>query len=430
VTLNGSITIGASEGTSLDDALVLATNGQQSFCAVQTTGAVRCWGDNSVGELGDGTTTSSSVAMAVTGITKADGIASDGKNSFCTVLTTGVMDCWGENTSGELGNGTTTSSSVPVTVTGITNAISVTSDGEGSYCAVLASGSIACWGSNMSGQLGDGTMTGSSVPVAVTGITNASTVTSDGGGSYCAVLATGIVSCWGANDFGQLGDGSTASSSVPTATGITDAVTVSSDTDSSFCAVLTTGAVECWGANFAGELGDGTTMRSTVPVAVTGITTAVSIADDGAESYCAVLSTGAVACWGLNSFGELGDATTTNSDVPVAVLDITNAASITSDGDDSFCALLTSGSIDCWGANFSGELGNGSSSASSTPVAVSDITTATDVSGGIHPAGDTEHAYCAVVIAAEVDCWGSNKFGELGNATTIASPVPVTVVQP
>jgi alpha-tubulin suppressor-like RCC1 family protein len=193
---------------------------------------------------------------------------------------------------------------------------------------------------------------------------------------------------------------------------------------------MTAGSVECWGANFAGELGNGTTTKSTVPVAVTGISNAVSVSDHGSESYCAVLSSGAVSCWGFNGFGQLGNATTANSSVPVAVSSLTNVTTVVSDGANSYCALLASGGADCWGANFSGELGNDTTMASSIPVAVSGISSAASIAGGSHGSGDTEHSYCAVLASGQVGCWGSNRFGELGNATTTDSPEPVTVTEP
>ena len=415
LTLQGTLTVGSNLGTRLSAVAGLATDAQKSFCAVLTTGVVRCWGDNNAGQLGDGDTVSSSVAMTTIGIADAQGIVSDGEDSFCAILTTAAVDCWGANGSGQLGDGSTAASSVPVSVTGLTNALTLSSDGKGSYCAILTTAAVECWGANGSGQLGDGSTAASSVPVSVTGLTDAVTLSSDGDGTFCATLTTAMVDCWGASTFGQLGDGSTAASSVPVSvTGLTNAAGVSSDGDDSFCSVLTTGAVMCWGANFSGELGDGTTTKSATAVAVTGVGTAASVTADGAEAYCAILTSGAVDCWGYNAFGELGNGTTTSSSLPVAVTGLTDAASISSDGDDSFCSVLTTGAVMCWGANFSGELGHGTTTASSVPVAVTGIAATSLVAGGIHAAADTQHAYCAVFLPGEVDCWGSNDFGEFG----------------
>jgi alpha-tubulin suppressor-like RCC1 family protein len=431
LTLVGTITIGLNQTNPLTGAVTLVTDAHESYCAILTTGAIQCWGDNATGELGDGNTTTTSVAESVSGITSATALASDGAHSYCAILASRAVDCWGSNDSGELGNGTTTDSSVPVAVSGITTATAITGDGDGSYCAVLESGTVDCWGANGLGQLGNDMTVDSSVPVGAKGITTAVSVTGDGDGSYCAVSTTDTVDCWGYNGFGQLGDGGTANSSVPVAaTGLADVNNLSSDGDDSFCAELSSETVDCWGANFAGELGDGTTTESTVPVAVTGISTASAISDDGAESYCALLTSAAVDCWGYNGFGQLGDGATTNSSVPVAVSGISTAVSIVSDSENSYCAVVGSGGVDCWGANNSGELGNGTTTSSSIPVAVSGMTTAANVVGGANPSGDSQESYCAVVSSGKVSCWGSNQFGALGNATTTNSSTPVTVLEP
>jgi alpha-tubulin suppressor-like RCC1 family protein len=265
----------------------------------------------------------------------------------------------------------------------------------------------------------------------VTSITTASALVNDGGDAYCALLSSGTVSCWGANTFGQLGNGSTRNSTVPIAVmALNGVAAISSDGDESFCALLATQAVDCWGANFTGELGNGTTTASPVPVPVTGLANVMTVVDDGAESYCALLASATVECWGYNAFGQLGNGTTTNSPVPVAVSGITTAVAVTSDGEDSYCAVLQSGAGDCWGANFAGELGNGTTTASSVPVTVSGLVFAVTIAGSGHPAGVGEHAYCAIVSSSRVECWGSNQFGELGDATRTASSVPVIVTGP
>jgi alpha-tubulin suppressor-like RCC1 family protein len=262
------------------------------------------------------------------------------------VLSTGAVDCWGNNIDGELGNGTTggpdggLNYDTPQAVTGLTDAVSLTSENHGSYCAVLSTGGVNCWGENEFGQLGNGTTGGPDggvnygepgydSPQAVKGITDAVSLTSDSQGSYCAVLSTGAVKCWGYNYYGEVGHGTTGGPDGaggydrPRAvTGITDAVSLSSDgrLDESYCAVLSTGAVNCWGDNGSGELGNGTTGGPDgedgydTPQAVTGLTDAVSVSSDGGASYCALLSTGAADCWGYNDGGELGNGTTGGPD--------------------------------------------------------------------------------------------------------------------
>ena len=409
----------------------VSNNNPSSYCAILATGGIDCWGKNYDGQLGDGTTTDSNVPVAVTGITEAVSIANDHVSSYCTVLTTGGVFCWGNNHSGQLGNGKTlTTSDVPVAVTGVTDAVSVASDGEGSYCAVLAGGGITCWGYNGDGQGGNGTTATTGMPVAVSGITDAIRVSSDGYLSYCAVLATGAMSCWGFNGSGQLGNGTRTDSDVPVAvSGITDAVSVSGDGLDSYCAVLATGHIACWGYNGVGQLGNGTTATTDVPVPVSGITDAVSLSSssyDSNNNYCAVLATGGIDCWGQNNYGQLGNGTTVNSDIPVTVSGITNAISVSSDGFENYCAVLATGGIDCWGNGVDGALGNGATVNSDVPVTVSGITNAVSVSS----ASNTSSLYgnnCAVLATGGIDCWGQNYYGQLGNGTNIDSDVPVAV---
>jgi alpha-tubulin suppressor-like RCC1 family protein len=197
----------------------------------------------------------------------------------------------------------------------------------------------------------------------------------------------------------------------------------------SACAV-TSGAVQCWGFNPDGELGNGTTTGSTTPVPVSNLTgvTAISVAYQNA---CALLTGGSIACWGYDGDGELGDgngATQTNSTIPVAVANIANATAIGS-GDYHTCAVLTDGTAQCWGFNGDGELGIGSNTGPDTsgfgacsfsPVAVVSLPSgATAIAGG---SSDT----CALT-GSTVECWGNNDMGQLGNGTTTNSSTPVLV---
>ena len=361
--------------------------GYSHSCAVLTDGSAKCWGSGSDGRLGRGGSTSSSfwsgsTPVLVSGIATVTSLALGDFHS-CAVLTDGSAKCWGKNTDGQLGDGTTTSSSTPVSVSGISTAVSIA---LGSYhsCAVLTDGSIKCWGkgSSLGGLLGDGTTTSSSTPVSVSGITTARSIAL---GDYfsCAVLTDGSAKCWGNNGYGQLGDGSTTHSSIPVSvSGISTAASISLGSIHS-CAVLTDMSVKCWGDNSDGRLGDGSTTDSATPVSVTGISTAVSVAL-GYSYSCAVLTSGSAKCWGTNSYGQLGDGSTTGSLTPVSVTGISTASSIAL-GSYHSCALLTDELAKCWGNNDSGQLGDGSQTSSSIPVSVIDTcdASAAPTSGGV-----------------------------------------------
>jgi alpha-tubulin suppressor-like RCC1 family protein len=390
-------------------------------CALLSTGKVDCWGNNPYGELGNGTTTNSDVPVAAKGITNAKAVTDDfDGDTFCAVLSTDHVDCWGYNGYGELGDGNTTTSDVPVAVRNVTTATSIVG-GINGFCVVLSNSHLDCWGYNGYGELGDGGTTSSDVPVAVHLITNASKVVS-GYYAFCAVLATASVDCWGYNGYGQLGNGNTSDSDVPVAVvGMTNAKLLTSDPQSgTTCALLSTGRVDCWGADSDGELGNGSLGSSDVPVAALGITNAKALTDDfDGDTFCAVLSTGAVDCWGENNYGELGNGNLRTYTIPVAVRSVTTASSIVG-GDYGFCVVLSNDHLDCWGYNSYGDLGDGGTTSSDVPVAVHVITNASKVVSGYY-------AFCAVLTTAHADCWGYGSYGQLGNGSTTSSDVPVSV---
>ena len=340
-----------------------------------------------------------------------------GAGRSCGRYHDGVVKCWGWNILGGLGNGTTTDSWVPVPVTGIATATAVDPGDGHSPCALLSSGSVVCWGDNAQGQLGDGTTTSSSTPVVVAGITTASAL-GVGGNHACAVLSSGSVKCWGNNLYGQLGNGTTTSSpAAVTVTGITTAVAVGTN-DYHSCALLAGGTVKCWGFGLWGQLGDGgTAFSSSTPVDVSGITDAVAIAA-GRHHSCAVLGDATIKCWGRNQYGQLGNGTTTDATTPVAVSGISDAETVSAA--DHTCAVTLGGTIYCWGYNSDGQLGRGSTAGSSVPVAVIGIDSGTNVAAG------HRHS-CAVVSGHTPMCWGRNVSGQLGNGTTTNSTSPVTV---
>ena len=343
---------------------------------------------------------------------------STGVTDSCALFSGGRVQCWGYNADGQLGNGTSVDSLAPVSVKGLRGAIAV-SVGTADTCALLVGGTVKCWGYDVTGQLGNGKASVylSLTPVSVKGLRGAKAV-SVGDGVACALLSGGIVKCWGSNSQGQLGAGKVAAySATPLAVkGLRGAKAVSTSGPTS-CALLVGGTVKCWGYNGTGQLGNGTTINSLTPVAVAGISSAIAVSVSETHS-CAVLSGGVVQCWGYVSDAQ-------NSLTPVAIPGIATAKSISVgyflSASDS-CALLSGGTIDCWGSNQFGQLGNGTVSAfpTSTPVAVSGISTATAVGTG---GPDT----CALLAGGSVECWGGNGQGELGNGTNRSSSTPVVV---
>jgi alpha-tubulin suppressor-like RCC1 family protein len=279
---------------------VASAGGADFNCALRADGSARCWGENGDGSLGDGTNTNRLTPVAVLGITglpSADAVA-PGTAHTCSVRNDGTVACWGLNNVGQLGNGTTTSSSNPVAAQGITNAVGVAS-GDSHSCAVIADGTVRCWGNNAFGQLGDGTTTNRTSPVSLFGITNAVAVTA-GFVHTCALIADGTARCWGDNTFGKLGDGTTTLQTSPVFVGGLNFVTALGAGSDHTCALRADGTARCWGSGQFGQLGDGApgaTHTSTSPVFVNNLTGAVNLAA-GDLHNCVTLSDGTARCWG------------------------------------------------------------------------------------------------------------------------------------
>lgn len=329
-----------------------------------------------------------------------------GTGHACALLAEGTIRCWGENDDGQLGNGRTDGPSPPVAVKGISTATAIAAGGAHT-CALLADGTVRCWGANLSGQLGNETTEGSLIPARVSGVSDAVAI---GAGSThtCAVLADRTVRCWGSNVHGELGNGTTHRSTVPAPVeGIRDALAVTGGAAHT-CALLGDRTVRCWGSNLEGQLGNGSADDSRVPVAVPGLSIAVQVSAGGFHT-CALLAGGGAQCWGSNEAGQLGNGVNIpRSRWPVTLPAIETATGIVA-GLFHTCALLATGLVQCTGANSAGQLGVGPQVLETPdPVTVARIATATAMAaGGNHG--------CAVIAHRSIHCWGDIRFGRVND---------------
>jgi len=407
--------------------------GSVHTCALTSGGGVKCWGISDYGELGNGIFGYSNVPVNVSGLSSGVSAISAGYGHTCALTSSGGVKCWGNNEYGQLGNGKSgfeNNSNVPVNVSGLSSGISAISVGDDHTCALTSTGGVKCWGRNGLGQLGDGTSwpyADSDVPVNVSGLSSGVSAISAGAYHTCALTSIGGVKCWGPNLYGELGNGTTTESNVPVnVSGLSSGVSAISAGYGHTCALTSSGGVKCWGANWDGQLGNGTNNGSNVPVNVSGLSSGVSAISAGGgydgSHTCALMSSGGVKCWGYNLWGQLGNGTNTNSKVPVNVSGLSSGISAISAGGWQTCALMSSGGVKCWGLNTAGELGNGSKKDSNVPVNVSGLSSGVSAisAGSLHT--------CALTSGGGVKCWGINLYGELGNGIFGYFNVPVNVI--
>jgi len=353
----------------------LAAGGSHS-CLLLDDGTALCWGGDSFGELGNGSTSGTPTPTRVVALSGATLIAAGGTFT-CALLAEQTVKCWGDNSAGQLGNGSKTNSTVPVSVSNLTGVTSI-SAGYDYACAVVSGGGAKCWGNNSAGQLGDGSTSQSSLPVDVKALTGVAGIAS-GFNSTCARLADGSARCWGDNTYGQLGNGTGANSIAPTpvlsltsVVGIAAYYTatplfVSDNQEGSFCAVLADGSVKCWGSNALSELGT-TGLSQARPITVQSVAGASQVV--GGKSFACALASGAVACWGYNGSGQLGSVTSANTSMVALPVSGLGAATAIAAGSMHACALLSDASVYCWGDNIYNELGNDAMTSSAVPVSV------------------------------------------------------------
>lgn len=391
-------------------------------CILSSSGAVRCAGLNPSGELGDGTKTDSPTQFVdVAGLSSGVSHLLSSHQYTCALTNTGGIKCWGENGRDQLGDGTRVDRSTPVNVSSLTSGATKLSVGDISgNCAINAAGGIRCWGA-ASPVYSPGPTSGivklSSVPISEYDVGNQN--------HRCAVTNSGGALCWGNNSNGQLGNGqvsnTTSSQAAVPVSGLSSGVSEISTGTHYSCALMTSGGVKCWGHNFWGQLGDGTTTDKLTPVDVIGLSSGVSkifagTGGGGGGVTCALLASGGVKCWGLNSRGDLGDGTNLDRSTPVDVLGLTSGVAQYSMGYGHSCVVTSIGGAKCWGRNMNGALGDQTQLDSSFPVDVSGLTS------GVLKIATGMHNSCALLDSGEVRCWGAgyeNPFTGFSPITTI-----------
>ncbi|MCE7983053.1 MAG: RCC1 repeat-containing protein [Caldilinea sp. CFX5] len=457
--------------------LMLAANGSHS-CALQNSGGVVCWGNNSAGQLGDGGVTERRMPVAVTGLAEVVKAITAGGGHSCAILQSGGVQCWGRNGNGQLGNGANANQTTAVAVTGLAGPVTALAAGANHTCALLQSGAIQCWGDNANGQLGNQTTVSRNVPTAVIGLAGPAKGIAAGLDHTCAILNDGRLQCWGDNARGQLGDSTREDKSSPVlVNNLRDVIATVAAGRFHTCALAIDGDLYCWGTNNRGQLGTGTVDSSRAPLRVVGVPGDAVALTAGLDHACAlfknnlaycwgsnrsrqlgrdapglasvpqflqpaILSDGSapvagiptivggryhtclitplrtLQCWGRNSDGQLGDGTQLPRPRPLNVTGLTGVTAVAL-GAEHTCALLQSGGVKCWGANVAGQLGNGTTREQLTPADVIGL-------GGAAVALAAGDDYtCALVQPGGVKCWGLNTAGQLGDGTTTAASVPV-----
>lgn len=435
----------------LTNGVAMVRAGFDYTCAVLISGGAKCWGDNQLGHLGNGNTQQQNLPddVRVSAGTPLTGVASiaSGEIAGCATLTNGAVKCWGRNSNGQVGNGTTNNQLYAVDVvelgsssSALTNANSIAA-GSSHSCAVTAVGGVKCWGSNVNKQLGDGTTTDRNVPVSV-GLKNPIAAgLSIWISTSCITISDGKARCRGDNTYGQLGDGTaTSRETYADVVGLNAPVKSTVTGPGHTCALTTSGAVKCWGYNGHGALGNGSTVNSNLPVDVVALKgPADKLVLGGAKNpaegvfTCAIFSpgpSGTAQCWGSNEHGQLGNGIggsglfeTRPVDVKVSQLGepLTGIVDLAL-GVGHSCALLSSGTVMCWGDNSKGQLTTitGYFPAVPTPQnvrtlgvvgnpwsPVGTLTNATSISAG------DDHT-CARIVDGTVRCWGEDAYNQNG----------------
>jgi alpha-tubulin suppressor-like RCC1 family protein len=378
--------------------------GEHHSCALDAIGGAWCWGLGEQGQLGHGAFVGlSAEPQQVRRVANAVDLAA-GLDHTCALDDAGAVLCWGEGSSGRLGVGFD-DVNLPVTVEVPTEGIVVgIAAGGGTTCAFDDAGLVWCWGINNDGQLGDGTTTSRATPAPVAGLDDVIQL-AVGDFHVCALRLDGGVACWGFGANGQLGAGDFENRTGPTEVlDIEGALRIAAGSRHS-CALVASGEVRCWGANGSRQLGNDSTEASPTPVTVAGLAPAVDVSL-GRDYSCAVTADGGLSCWGLNYVAVIGAGDLIEA-TPLAVADLAGVVDLAT-GVEHACARDGAG-LACWGRATSGALGNGDDLQLDEAVTVANLADVSGIAlGGAHS--------CAVTAlpGGAVRCWGANSVGQAG----------------
>lgn len=358
--------------TTLSKMVTIATGGYHT-CGLTAQGGVKCWGYNTYGQVGNGSTTERILTpVDVVGLSSGVTGISAGLFHTCALTTSGGTKCWGRNNwdglrsengdqiGGQLGDGTVTNRSIPVDVQGLSAGVFAIAAGGFHTCALTTSG-VKCWGQDDNLHL---------VPSNVPGLSGGIWGITSGGFHSCVLMNTGGVKCWGSNNWGQIGplENGIGPADIP---GLGERVVSFEAGFRHTCAVTASGGVKCWGYNDLNQLGDGTRTTRPIAVSVTNLSSGIVATTGGGDHTCALTSTGGVKCWGYNLYGQLGDGSSSGArPTPLDVVGLSSSAVTIEAGEGHTCAITNSGGIKCWGDNSWGQLGDGTVANRSTPVDV------------------------------------------------------------
>jgi len=393
---------------SIGEPIVKLAAGETQTCAVSEERNVYCWGSNRAAQLAETAALVVSTPIKVPGATGATAIAA-GDTHTCAVIGP-AMQCWGANDSGQLGNGELQARSSPTVVGVVTGALQM-APGEEHTCIINAQSNPRCWGRNSHGELGPNGTGDYQLDAATVPVTPPVQQMDSGDEHSCAVGSDMNAYCWGSDDSGQLGDGEGGGSGV-VSPGVTDVVEIACG-DEHTCARLVGGEVNCWGANGSGQLGDDSTTPTVMPATSPLVLESLAIALGDAFS-CSLDGEGHIVCWGDNSFGQLGAGLSVDQYLTPVEVQLPGPASQITAGSEHACAIATDSGRTvalCWGRNDGGQLGNGTTEVSDVPVEVLLDGEPLEITAG------RRHT-CARVSQAgniEIYCWGSDIDGALGS---------------